>query len=181
MVRSDLAATASTDPTPTDLEVEKDWPNKGIYPGAAWGWQKPAPKQALVDCGKAHTAQQWILNGVQLVHWMPFVPAIMLAAHIFTHVDALQKGIFMAKGFHISSLQVTPLSCCYGHAHPCVRTHACCFVELQISHARHETMRARCLQVFCLMMGPLCQVFGSVMVRSSHPCTCMHDDNGELE
>lgn len=46
---------------------------------------------------------------MQLVHWIPFVPAVMLAAHIFTHVEALQAGVLVARSFHMSQLQVPSL------------------------------------------------------------------------
>lgn len=73
---------------------------QGIYPEPTWGWQKGAPKSSLYKYGTEHTATPTILNIVQLIHWIPFIPALILAAQISINGATLQKNC------GISGLQV---------------------------------------------------------------------------
>lgn len=108
--RSELAAggRVADQPPPPDPAIHAgDWRNKGIYSGGAWIWEKPAPKASLYKYGKQGTATPTILNIVQLIHCIPFVPAIILTSHISTHGAALQ-----------ANCGVSPLQVLFSHAAP---------------------------------------------------------------
>ncbi len=54
-------------------------PSLGYCPKPGWEWQKPEPKNYLVEHDLAKYAHAWILNLVEFVHWLPFVPTFILA------------------------------------------------------------------------------------------------------
>ena len=66
-------------------------PSLGYYPKPGWEWQKPQPKTYLVERNLAKYAGVIILNLVELVHWLPFIPAFILSFAIFQHADTLQS------------------------------------------------------------------------------------------
>lgn len=50
------------------------------YPSQpSWGWNKAKPKKSLEDIGMANTASWLNLNIVELVHWTPIIPAVLMA------------------------------------------------------------------------------------------------------
>ncbi len=65
------------------METEKynknSAPSLGYYPEPGWGWQKPKPKTYLVNHDLAKYAHAWILNIIEAIHWLPLIPALMLA------------------------------------------------------------------------------------------------------
>ena len=120
-VASDRLQDATPSPTPSTVLIGDpapppdpsvhtgDWRNKGIFPDPGFIWQKPAPKASLYKYGMEGTATPLILNLVQLIHWLPYVPAIVLAAHISTHAVQLQANC------GVSALQVRSLACLCGN------------------------------------------------------------------
>ena len=63
----------------------------------AWGWDKASPKKSLWDpsilgpdlpSDQSWSAKSWELNLVQLVHWLPVIPAILMARSVFHNVDS---------------------------------------------------------------------------------------------
>lgn len=164
---SDRLQDATPSPTPSTVLIGDpappphpsihtgDWRNKGIFPDPGFIWQKPAPKASLYKYGMEGTATPLILNLVQLIHWLPYVPAIMLAAHISTHAAQLQANC------GVLALQVRPFPACVllcvwffaSVNRPCVWR--------KISPG--PMLPCNVAQVFCLMMAPVTQVFGSVM------------------
>jgi hypothetical protein len=53
------------------------------YPShPSWGWNKAKPKKSLKDINMAHTANSFILNIVEIVHWTPIIPAFLMASSI---------------------------------------------------------------------------------------------------
>ena len=62
-----------------------DWFSKGYPSQPAWGWNKASPKQSLREIGMADTASASILNMVELVHWAPLIPAVLMAHSILTN------------------------------------------------------------------------------------------------
>jgi len=50
---------------------------------------KAPPKQSLVDAGMAHTAKTWVLNSVEFVHWLSFVPGVAVAWMMFQYMGAI--------------------------------------------------------------------------------------------
>jgi hypothetical protein len=75
MLRVLTAAKASelktTEPTTVGGEWDKPhWPNVEIYPAPGFGWQRPLPKSSLECLHEADTANAWILNLIQFIHWV---------------------------------------------------------------------------------------------------------------
>lgn len=76
------------------------YPNVIIYPGKGWGLSKPKPKESLypdsnpndpVDTHK--TARAWILNVIELAHWLSFPIGFSLFWKLFSNADALGKAV----------------------------------------------------------------------------------------
>jgi hypothetical protein len=56
------------------------------YPSnPSWGWNKASPKTSLYTIGMAHTANAFMLNLVELVHWTPIIPAFLMAQSVLTN------------------------------------------------------------------------------------------------
>ena len=64
-----------------------NWISTGFPSNPSWGWNKAAPKTSLEDIGMAHTANTFMLNLVELVHWAPIIPAFLMAQSVLTHSD----------------------------------------------------------------------------------------------
>ena len=110
---------------------------RAFFPDPGFIWQKPAPKASLYKYGMEGTATPLILNLVQLIHWLPYVPAIVLAAHISTHAVQLQANC------GVSALQVRSLACLCGNIRRkplllCFGKISCC------THASRIAMMRRC-------------------------------------
>lgn len=56
------------------------------YPSnPSWEWNKASPKTSLYTIGMAHTANAFMLNLVELVHWTPIIPAFLMAQSVLTN------------------------------------------------------------------------------------------------
>lgn len=69
------------------FSVENNWFSIGFPSNPSWGWNKAPPKKSLNDIGMAHTANTFMLNLVELVHWTPIIPAFLMAQSILTNSD----------------------------------------------------------------------------------------------
>jgi len=69
------------------FSVENEWFSIGYPSNPSWGWNKAAPKTSLYDIGMSHTANSFMLNLVELVHWTPIIPAFLMAQSILTNHD----------------------------------------------------------------------------------------------
>jgi len=69
------------------FSVDNEWFSKGYPSNPSWGWNKAAPKTSLYDIGMAHTANSFMLNLVELVHWTPIIPAFLMAQSILNNSD----------------------------------------------------------------------------------------------
>ena len=67
--------------------VENKWFSIGFPSNPSWGWNKPAPKTSLNDINMAHTADVFMLNLVELVHWTPIIPAFLMAQSVLKNSD----------------------------------------------------------------------------------------------
>ena len=63
------------------------WISKGFPSNTSWGWNKASPKKSLYDIGMAHTANNFMLNLVELVHWTPIIPAFLMAQSVLNNSD----------------------------------------------------------------------------------------------
>ncbi len=70
-----------------DFYFENNWFSIGFPSNPSWGWNKAAPKKSLYDIGMAHTANAFMLNLVELVHWTPIIPAFLMAQSILNNSD----------------------------------------------------------------------------------------------
>ena len=61
------------------------WFSRGFPARPAWGWNKALPKRSLRDIGMAHTANEFMLNLVELVHWAPLIPSVLMAQSILRY------------------------------------------------------------------------------------------------
>lgn len=61
------------------------WFSTGFPSNPSWGWNKAPPKKSLYDIGMAHTANVFMLNLVELVHWTPIIPAFLMAQSILNN------------------------------------------------------------------------------------------------
>ena len=69
------------------FSVENKWFSRGFPSNPSWGWNKAVPKTSLSDIGMAHTANTFMLNLVELVHWTPIIPAFLMAQSILNNSD----------------------------------------------------------------------------------------------
>jgi len=71
----------------TDTLSDNKWFSKGYPLNPSWGWNKASPKKSLYDINMAHTANSFMLNLVELVHWAPIIPAFLMSQSIFNNSD----------------------------------------------------------------------------------------------
>ena len=91
---------------------EENNPSLGYYPNPGWEWQKPDPKTYLVEHDLAKYARVWILNLVELVHWLPFVPTFILSFLIFQHSSELEA--LLGSDMQVFLLLLGPLVQTFG-------------------------------------------------------------------
>lgn len=91
---------------------ENSDPSLGYYPSPGWEWQKPEPKTYLVEHDLAKYAQVWILNLVEFVHWLPFLPTFILSFLIFQHSSELQA--LLGSEIQVFLILLSPLIQTFG-------------------------------------------------------------------
>jgi hypothetical protein len=64
------------------FSFENDWFSIGFPTNPSWGWNKAAPKTSLYAINMADTANFFMLNLVELVHWTPIIPAFLMAQSV---------------------------------------------------------------------------------------------------
>ena len=69
------------------FSVENNWISIGFPSNPSWGWNKAEPKKSLYDIGMDHTADSFMLNLVELVHWTPVIPAFLMAQSVLENSD----------------------------------------------------------------------------------------------
>jgi len=69
------------------FSVETKWFSIGFPSNPSWGWNKAEPKTSLYNIGMGHTANVFMLNLVELVHWTPIIPAFIMAQSILNNSD----------------------------------------------------------------------------------------------
>ena len=72
---------------PESMKTNNSWFSIGFPSNPSWGWNKAAPKTSLTSIGMAHTANTFMLNLVELVHWTPIIPAFLMAQSILNNSD----------------------------------------------------------------------------------------------
>lgn len=87
-------------------------PSLGYYPDPGWEWQKPEPKTYLVNHDLAKYARAWILNLIEVIHWLPLIPALILAFYIFQHSSLLSTNL--GTDIQVFLLLVSPLVQTFG-------------------------------------------------------------------
>lgn len=87
-------------------------PSLGYYPEPGWEWQKPEPKTYLVEHDLAKYARAWILNLVEFVHWLPFVPTFILSFIIFQHSSNLH--LLLGSDIQVFLVLLSPLVQTFG-------------------------------------------------------------------
>jgi hypothetical protein len=76
------------------------YPNKIIYPGRGRGLSKPLPKASLYETNNpkdpvdmAWSAKAWILNVIEIFHWISFPIGFYLFWTIFENSGSLANAI----------------------------------------------------------------------------------------
>ena len=69
------------------FSVQNNWFSIGFPSNPSWGWNKTPPKKSLYDINMAHTANNFMLNLVEFVHWTPIIPAFLMAQSILNNSD----------------------------------------------------------------------------------------------
>jgi len=64
------------------FSIENKWFSIGFPSIPSWGWNKAKPKTSLYEINMAHTANTFMLNLVELVHWTPIIPAFLMAQSV---------------------------------------------------------------------------------------------------
>ena len=67
------------------FSLENNWFSTGYPSNPSWGWNKASPKTSLYAIGMAHTANAFMLNIIELVHWAPIIPAFLMAQSVFNN------------------------------------------------------------------------------------------------
>jgi len=91
---------------------ENSDPSLGYYPKPGWEWQKPEPKTYLIRHDLGKYAQTWILNLVELVHWLTFIPTFILSFIIFQHSSSLK--LIVGSDIQVFLLLLSPLIQTFG-------------------------------------------------------------------
>ena len=76
---------ASDNPSNYYFSVTNKWFSLGFPSNPSWGWNKAAPKMSLYPIGMDHTANAFMLNLVELVHWAPLIPAFLMAQSVLAN------------------------------------------------------------------------------------------------
>lgn len=97
----------------SDRITDNTDPSLGYYPSPGWEWQKPAPKASLVAHKLDRFAKGWILNLVELVHWLPFIPTFILSFLIFQHSGDL-RPLLGGSDLRVFLLLLSPLIQTFG-------------------------------------------------------------------
>lgn len=66
---------------------KNDWYSRGFPSKPSWGWNKADPKKSLYLINMENTANTCMLNFVELIHWMPIIPAFLMAQSILSNND----------------------------------------------------------------------------------------------
>ncbi len=66
---------------------ENNWFSTGFPSNPSWGWNKAPPKTSLYNIGMAHTANAFMLNIIELIHWAPIIPAFLMAQSVLYNSD----------------------------------------------------------------------------------------------
>ena len=69
------------------FSVENKWFSVGFPSNPSWGWNKAPPKTSLYDISMDHTANVYMLNMVEFVHWAPIIPAFLMAQSILNNSE----------------------------------------------------------------------------------------------
>ena len=69
------------------FSVENKWFSIGFPSNPSWGWNKAPPKTSLININMSHTANSFMLNLVELVHWTPLIPAFLMAQSVLNNSD----------------------------------------------------------------------------------------------
>jgi hypothetical protein len=69
------------------FSVENKWFSVGFPSNPSRGWNKALPKTSLYEIKMANTANTYMLNLVELVHWTPIIPAFLMAQSILNNSD----------------------------------------------------------------------------------------------
>lgn len=69
------------------FSVENKWFSIGYPSNPSWGWNKAYPKKSLRSIGMDYTANPFMLNLVELVHWAPIIPSFLMAQNILNNSD----------------------------------------------------------------------------------------------
>jgi hypothetical protein len=69
------------------FSVENKWFSIGFPSNPSWGWNKAQPKKSLYAIGMANTANIFMLNLVELVHWAPIIPAFLMAQSVLNNSE----------------------------------------------------------------------------------------------
>ena len=69
------------------FSVENKWFSIGFPSNPSWGWNKASPKTSLINIDMSHTANAFMLNLVELVHWTPLIPAFLMAQSVLNNSD----------------------------------------------------------------------------------------------
>lgn len=75
------------------FSIENEWFSIGYPFNPSWGWNKAEPKKSLSEIGMAHTANTFMLNLIELVHWAPIIPAFLMAQSVL-HNSEKWTGYF---------------------------------------------------------------------------------------
>jgi len=78
---------ASDKPSDYYFIVDNEWFSLGFPSNPSCGWNKAAPKTSLYPIGMDHTANAFMLNLVELVHWTPLIPAYLMAQSVLRNSD----------------------------------------------------------------------------------------------
>jgi len=75
------------------FSIENEWFSIGYPFNPSWGWNKAEPKKSLSEIGMAHTANTFMLNLIEIVHWAPIIPAFLMAQSVL-HNSEKWTGYF---------------------------------------------------------------------------------------
>ena len=73
--------------TESYFSMKNKWFSIGFPSNPSWGWNKAEPKKSLFDINMAHTANSFMLNFVEFIHWAPIIPAFLMAQSILNYSD----------------------------------------------------------------------------------------------
>mmetsp|Transcript_20441 Transcript_20441/g.35129 ORF Transcript_20441/g.35129 Transcript_20441/m.35129 type:complete len:383 (+) Transcript_20441:115-1263(+) len=86
-----------------------------IYPNSRWGFERAAPKASLTtELHQNNPAPAWLLNIIELAHWVSFPLGFQIAGYLFSNASAIAKVGNLESTFQVFLIMLGILNQVFG-------------------------------------------------------------------